>query len=63
MNRKENKMAKEKEEKKIPTVFDLAAKYCKEFKDKNMAIKASIVPKYEKICSGEFGVDYPLFGG
>ena len=37
-------MAKEKEEKKIPTVFDLAAKYCKEFKDKNMAIKASIVP-------------------
>ena len=56
-------MAKEKEEKKIPTVFDLAAKYCKEFKDKNMAIKASIVPKYEKIATGAFGVDYPLFGG
>ena len=56
-------MAKEKEEKKVPTVFDLAAKYCKEFKDKNMAIKASIVPKYEKIATGAFGVDYPLFGG
>lgn len=61
-------MAKDKEkdkekESKVPTVFDLAAKYCKEFKDKNMAIKASIVPKYEKFATGSFGIDYPLFGG
>lgn len=52
-----------KEETKAPSVFDLAAKYCKEFKDKTMAIKASIVPKYEKFSTGAFGVDYPLFGG
>lgn len=56
-------MAKEEKKAAGTSVFDLAAKFRKEFKDNNMAIKASIVPKYKKVATGAFGFDFPLYGG
>ena len=45
------------------TVLELAKKLNKEFKDDKLAIKADITPTYERMPTGAFGLDYPLYGG
>lgn len=44
-------------------VLDAAKKLNKEFKDDNLGIISDIVPEYERLGCGAFGMDYPLFGG
>lgn len=45
------------------SVLDTARKLNKEFKDDKLAIKADITPTYERMPTGAFGLDYPLYGG
>ncbi len=57
-------MAKDKEELKTKnSVWDIAKKLNKEFKDTNLALAANLVPEYKRLSTGAFGFDYPLFGG
>lgn len=35
----------------------------KSYKDNTLIIKSNIKPDYERLASGAFGMDYPLFGG
>ena len=57
-------MAKDKEELKTKnSVWDIAKKLNKEFKDTNLALAANLVPEYKRLATGAFGFDYPLFGG
>ena len=44
-------------------VLDVARKLNKEFKDEKLAVKADITPDYERMPTGAFGFDYPLYGG
>ena len=44
-------------------VLDLARRLNKEYKDDKLAIKADVIPVYEKMQTGAFGFDYPLYGG
>lgn len=44
-------------------VLEVARKLNKEFKDDKLAIKADITPTYERLSTGAFGFDYPLYGG
>lgn len=44
-------------------VLDKSLKLNKEFGDNTLAIKADINPKYERMPTGAFGLDYPLYGG
>ena len=52
-----------KEEVKINSVLDIAKKLNKEWKDKNLALTANVVPDFTRLATGSFGFDYPLFGG
>ena len=52
-----------KEEVKINSVLDIAKKLNKEWKDKNLALAANVVPDFTRLATGSFGFDYPLFGG
>lgn len=45
------------------SVLDLAKKLNREYDDKNLAIMADFVPTYERMPTGAFGLDYPLYGG
>lgn len=45
------------------SILDVAKKLNKEFDDKTLAIKADITPEYERMPTGAFGLDYPLYGG
>lgn len=45
------------------SVLDIAKKLNKEYKDDKLAIKADITPTYERMTTGAFGLDYPLYGG
>lgn len=47
----------------MPSVLEIAKKLNKEFKDEKLAIKADITPTYERMPTGAFGFDYPLYGG
>ena len=47
----------------MPSVLDVARKLNKEFKDDKLAVKADITPTYERMSTGAFGLDYPLYGG
>lgn len=47
----------------MESVLEVARKLNKEFKDDKLAIKADITPNYERISTGAFGFDYPLYGG
>lgn len=44
-------------------VLDKAKKLNKEFKNDNLAIMASVVPKYKRLSTNALGFDYPLGGG
>jgi RecA/RadA recombinase len=47
----------------MASVFELSKKFNREFEDKTLAIKASVTPEYERLSTGAFGFDYPLYGG
>lgn len=45
------------------SVLDCAKKLNREFADDKLAIVANIVPEYNRLATGAFGFDYPLYGG
>ena len=47
----------------MASVLELTKKLNKEFNDDKLAIKASVSPKYKRMPTGAFGMDYPLGGG
>ena len=47
----------------MASVLEIAKKLNREFKDEKLAIKADITPTYERMATGAFGFDYPLYGG
>lgn len=47
----------------MPSVLETAKKLNREFKDDKLAVKADITPTYERMPTGAFGLDYPLYGG
>lgn len=47
----------------MPNISEIAAKFNKEYKDKNLAIVSDIKPEYKRLASGALGMDYVLFGG
>ncbi len=47
----------------MASVLEIAKKLNKEFKDDKLAIKADVTPSYERMPTGAFGFDYPLYGG
>ena len=47
----------------MASVLEIAKKLNREFKDDKLAIKADITPDYERMPTGAFGFDYPLYGG
>ncbi len=47
----------------MASVLEIAKKLNREFKDDKLAIKADITPEYERMPTGAFGLDYPLYGG
>ena len=56
-------MAKVEDVKKKVSVLDIMKRMNKEFKDDRVNMIASIVPDYQRLSTGSFGFDYPLFGG
>ena len=47
----------------MPNISEIAAKFNKEYKDKNLAIISDVKPEYKRLASGALGMDYVLFGG
>lgn len=47
----------------MASVLEIAKKLNREFKDDKLAVKATITPEYERMPTGAFGFDYPLYGG
>ena len=47
----------------MASVLEIAKKLNREFKDDKLAIKADVTPDYERMPTGAFGFDYPLYGG
>jgi recombination protein RecA len=47
----------------MASIKDIATKFCKEYKDNNLAIISNIRPEYKRLASGALGMDYVLFGG
>lgn len=47
----------------MASVLEIAKRLNKEFKDDKLAVKADITPDYERMPTGAFGFDYPLYGG
>lgn len=47
----------------MASIKDVARKLSKEYGDDTLAIKADITPNYERMSTGAFGLDYPLYGG
>ena len=45
------------------SVLDVAKQLNKDYKNDKLIIKADVVPTYERLSTGAFGFDYPLFGG
>lgn len=45
------------------SVFELSKKFNKEFSDSSLAIRADVTPEYQRLSTGAFGFDYPLYGG
>lgn len=45
------------------SVLEVARKLNKEYKDNKLAIMADVTPTYERMATGAFGFDYPLYGG
>ena len=44
-------------------LLTLAKKLNKDYKNENLAITASTVPKYERLATNALGLDFPLYGG
>jgi RecA/RadA recombinase len=47
----------------LASVLEIAKRLNREFKDDKLAVKADITPDYERMPTGAFGFDYPLYGG
>lgn len=47
----------------MASVLEIVKKLNKEYNDDKLMIKADIVPEYERLITGAFGLDYPLYGG
>lgn len=47
----------------MSSVLEIAKQLNREFKDNKLAVKADITPDYERMATGAFGLDYPLYGG
>ena len=47
----------------MASVLEIAKQLNKDFKDNKLAVKADITPDYERMATGAFGLDYPLYGG
>ncbi len=47
----------------MPSILDTVKTLNKQYKDDNLIIKSNILPSYERLASGAFGMDYVLFGG
>lgn len=47
----------------MASIKDIAKKLSKQYEDDTLAIKADISPNYERMPTGAFGLDYPLYGG
>lgn len=47
----------------MASVFELSKKFNKEFSDSSLAIRADVTPEYQRLSTGAFGFDYPLYGG
>ena len=47
----------------MASILDTARRLSKEYEDDTLAIKASVTPNYERMPTGAFGLDYPLYGG
>ena len=47
----------------MASILDTARKLSKEYEDDTLAIKASVTPNYQRMPTGAFGLDYPLYGG
>lgn len=47
----------------MSSIKDVAKKLSKQYEDDTLAIKADISPSYERMPTGAFGLDYPLYGG
>ena len=45
------------------SVLDVAKQLNRDYKNDKLIIKADVVPTYERLSTGAFGFDYPLFGG
>lgn len=47
----------------MASIEEIAKRLNKEYKTDKLIIKSDILPTYERLASGAFGMDYPLFGG
>ena len=47
----------------MASILETVKRLNKEYKDDNLIIKSTILPTYERLASGAFGMDYVLFGG
>lgn len=47
----------------MASILDTVKMLNKQYKDDNLIIKSNILPSYERLASGAFGMDYVLFGG
>ena len=47
----------------MSSVLEIAKRLNREYKDEKLAIKADITPEYQRMPTGAFGFDYPLYGG
>ena len=47
----------------MASILDTVKTLNKQYKDDNLIIKSNILPSYERLASGAFGMDYVLFGG
>lgn len=47
----------------MASILEIAKKLNREFKEDNLAVKADVKPDYQRMHTGAFGWDYPLWGG
>lgn len=47
----------------MASILEISKRLNKEYKNDNLIIKSSVVPRYERLKTSALGMDYPLFGG
>ena len=47
----------------MASILELAKKINKDFKDNTLLLRSDIKPEYDRMPTGAFGLDYPLYGG